>query len=128
MLQDAATIEQKAAKAIANQLRMEPADGSSLKEGQKLNEAKEVIFKHIDGVKIDSIASIENDLDAREITNAIMNITVGNIEIPNGATKSLKIGYQTISINLKINETNNIMSIILVNVKAFEVLINSKNN
>ncbi|APE74435.1 hypothetical protein [Spiroplasma citri] len=128
MLQDAATIEQKAAKAIANQLRMEPADGSSLKEGQKLNEAKEVIFKHIDGVKIDSIASIENDLDAREITNAIMNITVGNIEIPNGDTKLLKAGYQKITINLKINETNNIMSIILVNVKAFEVLINSKNN
>ncbi|WFG96944.1 hypothetical protein M0C40_02725 [Spiroplasma citri] len=128
LLQDAATFEQKAAKAIANQLRMEPADGSSLKEGQKLNEAKEVIFKHIDGVKIDSIASIENDLDAREITNAIMNITVGNIEIPNGATKSLKIGYQKITINLKMNETNNIMSIILVNVKAFEVLINSKNN
>ncbi|ELL44214.1 hypothetical protein [Spiroplasma melliferum] len=117
LLQDAATIEQKAAKAIANQLRMEPADGSSLKEGQKLNEAKEVIFKHIDGVKFDAIASIENDMDAREITNAIMNITVDNIEIPNGDTKSLKIGYQTVTINIKMNETNNIMSIMLINVK-----------
>lgn len=33
LLQDAATIEQKASKAITNQLRIEPADGPSLTEG-----------------------------------------------------------------------------------------------
>ncbi|AXF95497.1 hypothetical protein [Spiroplasma phoeniceum] len=96
LLQDAVTIEEKAAKAIANQLRLEPADGSSLTEGQKLNEAKEVIFNHIDSVKADAIASIENYMDAREITKDINNLTIDNLEIPKGDTKSLKIGYQTI--------------------------------
>ncbi|MFU0252091.1 hypothetical protein [Spiroplasma sp. Moj] len=118
MLQDAATIEEKAAKAIANQLRLEPADGSSLTEGQKLNEAKKVIFNQIDSVKFDAIASIENDMDAREITKAINNLTIDNLEIPKGDTKSLKISYQTISINLKINNTNNLMSVMLINVKT----------
>ncbi|GAA6237954.1 MAG: hypothetical protein SPLM_00790 [Spiroplasma phoeniceum] len=117
MLQDAATIEEKAAKAIANQLCIEPADVSSLTEGQKLNEAKEVIFNHIDSVKFDAIASIENDMDFREINKAINNLTIDNLEIPKGDTKSLKIGYQTISINLKMNDINNLMSVMLINVK-----------
>ncbi|WP_348736729.1 hypothetical protein [Spiroplasma endosymbiont of Ammophila pubescens] len=117
LLQDAATIEEKDAKAIANQLRLEPSNGSSLTEEQKLNEAKEVIFNNIDSVKPDAIASIENDMDFREITKAINNLTIDNLEIPKGDTKSLKIGYQTISINLKMNNTNNLISVMLINVK-----------
>lgn len=56
-------------------------------------------------------------MDAREITKDINNLTIDNLEIPKGYTKSLRAGYQTISINLKMNETNNIMSIMLINVQ-----------
>ncbi len=65
--------------------------------------------------------SITDDMDAREITAAINYIKAENLIIPSGDTKLLKAGYQKITINLKIKETNNIMSVILVNVKALEV-------
>ncbi len=42
---------------------------------------------------------------------------IDNLEIPKGDNKSLKIGYQAISINLKMNYTNNLMSVMLINVQ-----------
>lgn len=57
----------------------------------------------------------------REITYVINDIKAEDLIISNGYTKLLKAGYQKITINLKIKETNNIMSVILVNVKALEV-------